>query len=112
DAFIRAYEPKGGKFSIDVSRSADGIDIKVTGTSAHGSRPEEGVNPLPRLALFLQASGVELADNHYLKAVKYLNDLYGIGYLGENMGVGYGDDFMGPLTISPNLIRERDRQLE
>jgi acetylornithine deacetylase/succinyl-diaminopimelate desuccinylase-like protein len=112
DAFIRAYEPKGGKFSIDVSRSADGIDIKVTGTSAHGSRPEEGVNPLPRLALFLQASGVALADNHYGKAVKYLNDIYGIGYLGESMGVGYSDDFMGPLTMSPNLMRERGQQLE
>ena len=111
-AFIRAYEPRGGKFSIDVGRSADGIDVKVTGTSAHGSRPEEGVNPLPRLALFLQASGVALADNHYRKAVKYLNDLYGIGYLGESMGVGYADDFMGPLTMSPNLIRERDGQLE
>ena len=111
-AFIRAYEPHGGKFSIDVGRSADGIDVKVTGTSAHGSRPEEGVNPLPRLALFLQASGVALADNHYRKAVQYLNDLYGIGYLGENMGVGYADDFMGPLTMSPNLIRERDQQLE
>jgi predicted dipeptidase len=111
-AFIREYEPRGGKFSIDVSRSANGIDVKVTGTSAHGSRPEEGVNPLPRLALFLQASGVALADNHYLKAVKYLNDLYGTGYLGENMGVGYSDDFMGPLTTSPNLIRERGQQLE
>jgi predicted dipeptidase len=111
-AFIRAYEPRGGKFSIDVNRSADGIDIKVTGTSAHGSRPEEGVNPLPRLALFLQASGVTLADNHYLKAVKYLNDLYGTGYLGESMGVGYSDDFMGPLTMSPNLIRARDGALE
>ena len=111
-AFIRAYEPRGGRFSIDVSRSAEGIDVKVTGTSAHGSRPEEGVNPLPRLALFLQASGVALADNHYRKAVKYLNDLYGVGYLGESMGVGYADDFMGPLTMSPNLIRERDRQLE
>jgi acetylornithine deacetylase/succinyl-diaminopimelate desuccinylase-like protein len=112
DAFIRAYEPKGGKFAIDVTRSADGIDVKVTGASAHGSRPEEGVNPLPRLALFLQASGVALADNHYLKAVKYLNDLYGVGYLGESMGVGYSDDFMGPLTLSPTLIRARDDALE
>ncbi len=44
------------------------------------------------------------------KAVKYLSDLYGIGYLGEKMGVGYRDDFMGPLTMSPNLIREARRQ--
>jgi predicted dipeptidase len=104
-AFLQTYEPQGGKFAIDIARGADGIDIKVTGTSAHGSRPEEGVNPLPRLALFLQESGAPLAANHYLKAVKYIDALYGTGYLGEKMGLAYKDDFMGPLTFSPNLVR-------
>ena len=28
------------------------------------------------------------------------------------MGFGYRDDFMGPLTFSPNLIREKDGKLE
>jgi predicted dipeptidase len=111
-AFVKKYESRGGKFAIDVVKGADSVELKVTGTSAHGSRPEEGVNPLPRLALFLQESGVVLADNHYAKAVKYLNDLYGTGYLGEKMGVGYKDDFMGPLTMSPNLIGEKDGKLE
>jgi predicted dipeptidase len=104
-AFLQKYESQGGKFAIEIVRSADSIDIKVAGTSAHGSRPEEGVNPLPRLALFLQESGAPLAANHYLKAVKYIDALYGTGYLGEKMGLGYTDDFMGPLTFSPNLIR-------
>ena len=104
-AFLQKYEGQGGKFSIDIARGTDGIELKVTGVSAHGSRPEEGVNPLPRLALFLQESGVPLAPNHYLKAVKYIDALYGTGYLGEKMGLGYADDFMGPLTFSPNLVR-------
>ncbi|CAN7381399.1 dipeptidase [Variovorax sp. LjRoot290] len=111
-AFIQKYEGQGGKFGIDIAKSADSIEIKVVGVSAHGSRPEEGVNPLPRLALFLQESGVALDDNHHAKAVKYLNALYGTDYLGEKMGVGYKDDFMGPLTMSPNLIREKDGKLE
>ena len=111
-AFVQKYEGQGGKFGIDIAKGADSVEIKVTGVSAHGSRPEEGVNPLPRLALFLQESGVALADNHYAKAIKYLNDLYGTDYLGEKMGVGYEDDFMGPLTMSPNLIREKDGKLE
>jgi predicted dipeptidase len=114
--FVQAYERQGGKFSIDVARNGngngDGIDVKVTGVSAHGSRPEEGVNPLPRLALFLRYAGVPLASNHYAKAIKYLGDLYGTGYLGEKMGLGYRDAFMGPLTFSPNLIREKDGKLE
>jgi len=111
-AFEERYEKLGGKFTIDVVKGPDRVDVKVTGASAHGSRPEEGVNALPRLTLFLQESGIPLASNHYAKAIKYLNDLYGTGYLGEQMNLGYADDFMGPLTMSPNLIRERDGALE
>ncbi|MDM0008290.1 dipeptidase [Variovorax sp. J22G73] len=112
-AFLQKYEGQGGKFAIDIARGADGVELKVTGVSAHGSRPEEGVNPLPRLALFLQESGVQLAPNHYLKAVRYIDALYGTGYLGEKMGLGYADDFMGPLTFSPNLVRmDKDGRLE
>ncbi|SEL43347.1 dipeptidase, putative [Variovorax sp. YR750] len=103
--FLQKYEPQGGKFAIAVTRGTDSIDIKVTGTSAHGSEPQNGVNPLPRLGLFLLESGVTLADNQFLKAVKYVDALYGTGYLGEKIGLGYKDDFMGPLTFSPNLIR-------
>jgi acetylornithine deacetylase/succinyl-diaminopimelate desuccinylase-like protein len=111
-AFIQKYEPHGGKFTIDVAKGADSLEVKVTGSSAHGSRPEEGVNPVPRLTLFLQESKLALADNHFAKAVRYINDIFGTGYLGEKLGVGYKDDFMGPLTISPNLIREVDGKVE
>ena len=110
-AFIEKYAPQG-RFAIDITQGADSLEVKVTGSSAHGSRPEEGVNPLPRLTLFLRESGIALADNHYARAAKYLDDLYGTGYLGEKMGVAYKHDFMGPLTLSPNLVREKDGQLE
>jgi acetylornithine deacetylase/succinyl-diaminopimelate desuccinylase-like protein len=109
--FIAQHEAQG-KFSIDVTRNGDGVDVKVTGSSAHGSRPEEGVNPVPRLAMFLQSSGVTFADNQYAHAIRYLTDLYGTDYLGDKLGVAYRDDFMGPLTISPTLIRERNGKLE
>lgn len=103
--FLRKYEAQGGKFAIDIARGADSIELKVTGVSAHGSRPEEGVNPVPRLALFLKESGLALAPNGFRQAVDYLDALYGTGYLGEKLGLGYADDFMGPLTFSPNLVR-------
>ena len=112
DGFISKYQNQGGSFAIDFQKGEQSVDLKVTGTSAHGSRPEEGVNPLPRLALFLRESGLTLADNHYAKAIRYLNDLYGTDYLGETMGVGYADEFMGPLTMSPTLVRESGDRLE
>ncbi|WP_455287253.1 dipeptidase [Cupriavidus necator] len=109
--FLRRHTPRG-KFSIDVKRDGNEVEVKVTGASAHGSRPEEGVNPLPRLALFLQASDVRFAENHYLNAVRYLNDLYGLDYLGNKMEVAYRDPFMGPLTMSPTLVRERGEYVD
>lgn len=111
-AFVANYQPQGGAFSIDVAQDGGAVVVKVTGASAHGSRPEEGVNPLPRLALFLKESGLALAPNGYAQAVRYLTDLYGTDYLGRTMGLAYSDDFMGPLTMSPNLIREKDGKVD
>lgn len=111
-AFVAKYQPQGGAFSIDVAQDGGAVVVKVTGASAHGSRPEEGVNPLPRLALFLKESGLALAPNGYAQAVRYLTDLYGTDYLGRTMGLAYSDDVMGPLTMSPNLIREKDGKVD
>ena len=111
-AFVAKYQPQGGAFSIDVAQDGGAVGVKVTGASAHGSRPEEGVNPLPRLALFLKESGLALAPNGYAQAMRYLTDLYGTDYLGRTMGLAYSDDFMGPLTMSPNVIREKDGKVD
>lgn len=110
-AFVAANLAQG-KFAIEVAPRADGVDLKVTGTSAHGSRPEEGVNPLPRLALFLQGAGVPLVDNGYAQATRYIADLFGLDYLGNRMGLAYADSFMGPLTASPTLVRENAGKVE
>ncbi|RCW68846.1 dipeptidase [Pseudorhodoferax soli] len=110
--FVPQYTPQGGKFAIEVAPRADGVDLKVTGTSAHGSRPEEGVNPLPRLALFLQGAGVPLVDNGYAQATRYIAELFGLDYLGNKMGLAYADPFMGPLTASPTLVRENAGKVE
>ncbi|MEJ5027792.1 dipeptidase [Comamonas sp. MYb69] len=117
DSFV-ASNQQFGKFSVDLVSSANKIDIKVTGTSAHGSRPEEGVNPVPRLALLLQsalmpAQGQPLVQqNQYSEAVRYINGVFGMDYFGKGLNVAYADDFMGPLTISPNLIKPGNGQLE
>lgn len=117
DAFVAQHQALG-KFSIDVVPAAGRIDIKVTGSSAHGSRPEEGVNPLPRLTLFLQqtlmagAGPALVQSNQYSDAVRYVNGVYGLDYFGKGLGVAYADDFMGPLTVSPTFIKAANGQLE
>jgi len=117
DGFVDGHQ-KLGKFGIDIVPGAHKIDIKVTGASAHGSRPEEGVNPVPRLALFVQqallAEGEKplLQGNQYTDAIRYINDVYGLDYFGNALKLAYADDFMGPLTISPNFIKAANGQLE
>ncbi len=117
DAFV-AQNQQYGKFGIDIAPATNKIDIKVTGSSAHGSRPEEGVNPVPRLALFLQqalmAEGAQplVAHNQYSDAVRYINGVFGLDYFGKGLGLAYADDFMGPLTISPNFIKDANGKLE
>lgn len=117
DAFIAEHQAQG-KFAIEVQPGSGAVTVKVTGTSAHGSRPEEGVNPVPRLALFLQqtlmpAQGAALVrPNQYSQAVRYINGVFGLDYFGKQLGVAYADDFMGPLTLSPNLIQAVDGKLE
>ena len=106
----RSTKAKVGKFTIDVAKGADGVDVKVTGMSAHGSRPEEGVNPLPRLALFLQESGVALGGQPLHQGREVPERPVWHGLSGRENWRGLQDDFMGPLTISPNLIREARRQ--
>lgn len=117
DAFIAEHRAQG-KFAIEVQPGSGAVTVKVTGASAHGSRPEEGVNPVPRLALFLQqtlmpAQGAALVGpNQYSQAVRYINGVFGLDYFGKQLGVAYADDFMGPLTLSPNLIQAVDGKLE
>ena len=117
DDFVHRHEAQG-KFAIDVQRAEGQVTVKVTGSSAHGSRPEEGVNPVPRLALFLQQSlmpeqgAALLQPNQYSQAVRYINGVFGLDYLGRQLGIAYADDFMGPLTLSPNLIKPVDGKLE
>ena len=118
EGFIAQHQAQGGKFAIEVQPASGAVTVKVTGTSAHGSRPEEGVNPVPRLALFLQqalmpAQGAALVQtNQYSQAVRYITGVFGLDYFGKQLGIAYADDFMGPLTLSPNLIKAADSQLE
>ena len=111
--FLQTYSAQGGTFAIDIAQAGgNAVAVKVTGASAHGSRPEEGVNPLPRLALFLQESGLALQPNGYADAVRYMVDLFGLDYLGQRLSVAYGDDFMGPLTASPTTVFAKAGRVE
>ncbi len=98
----------GGDFNIDISAEGGKVKVVVRGKSAHSSEPENGINPVPRLLVFLANSGVGFASNHYTIAAKYVRDNFGLDYLGHQLGIGYEDPFMGPLTASPTYLELQD----
>jgi succinyl-diaminopimelate desuccinylase len=81
------YDPEKAKeFGVTFE---DGKIIS-RGKSAHGSTPEKGINAMPAI---LQYLGLDFIYN---KAFK------------EKFGVGELEDETGKLTLSPNLIEQKD----
>jgi dipeptidase D len=84
-----------------------GQDLLVTakGTSAHSSKPEDGVNAISMLADALAVR--PWPDNSAGALVNFLNDMVGTGYYAEKFGnIAYRDAFMGPMTFAPTVIRQ------
>ncbi|ALM51712.1 dipeptidase [Halomonas huangheensis] len=104
-------EANGGDFQVTSEVEGDQVLLTVSGKSAHSSKPDSGLNPVPRMAGLLAESEVPFRDNHYTAAMRYLNDNFGLDYHGEKLGVAYQHDFMGPLLISPTLLELTDEQL-
>jgi dipeptidase D len=78
---------------------SQGADLLVTakGTSAHSSKPEDGVNAVSMLADALAVR--DWPDN--------TAGALGTGYYGEKFGsIAYRDAFMGPMTFAPTVIHQ------
>ncbi|WP_227368930.1 dipeptidase [Halomonas sp. M20] len=108
----QAYaEDNGGDFEVTTEVMDDTVTLTVKGQSAHSSRPQSGVNPVPRMAGMLVNSDVDFQQNQYTRAIHYIDDNYGLDFKGEKLGVGYDHDFMGPLTLTPTYLEEQEGKL-
>lgn len=87
------------------------LSIGALGVSAHSSKPEDGVNAISMLA---DALKVQAWPNNTAGAlVNFLNDMIGPGLYGEQFGaIAYRDDFMGPMTLAPTVIRQSGDALQ
>ncbi|MGQ7246490.1 dipeptidase [Halomonas sp. V046] len=108
DAYAKA---NGGDFEVTSEVDDGAVTLTVKGKSAHSSKPDSGINPVPRLTGLLGESEVAFSANHYTAAIAYLNGNYGLDYHGEKLGVAYEHDFMGPLLVSPTYLELGDDRL-
>jgi predicted dipeptidase len=112
DAQSEEYvKANGGNFQVMTEVQNDTVKVTIKGESAHSSKPDHGVNPLPRLAGLLAHSGIDFKSNQYTAAVHYIDDNYGLDYHGRKLGVEYNHDFMGPLLISPTYLENQGDKL-
>lgn len=96
--------------NVILSSQQDAVFISVKGESAHSSEPESGRNAIAYLAEALK--GVELENNSDGQAIKFINQLIGLGLYGEQFGnISYKHDFMGPMTVSPTLLSRKGNEI-
>jgi len=89
---------------VAVTEVNQGIKVSVKGTSAHSSEPEAGFNAIAHLAEVFK--GIELENNSDGQAIEFINQLIGLDLYGNNFGeIAYSHDFMGPMTVSPTLLK-------
>lgn len=81
------------------------LTIGARGVSAHSSKPEDGRNAISQLADALQVHAWPPQGAGAL--VNFLNEMVGTGLYGERFGrIAYRDDFMGPMTFVPTVIKD------
>lgn len=105
----RGARHKGMRYTI--TWQGRQLHIQAQGLSAHSSKPEDGVNAVSMLADALKVRA--WPDNGAGTLVNFLNDLVGTGIHGERFGkIAYRDNFMGPMTFSPTVIKQTPEGIE
>lgn len=104
-AAVRARAAAQQGMQYDFSVPGKQLRIRARGVSAHSSKPEDGVNAISMLADALKVS--TWPDRGPGALVNFLNELVGTGLYGERFGtIAYRDDFMGPMTFAPTVIKD------
>ncbi|MCG9696812.1 dipeptidase [Shewanella sp. Isolate11] len=83
------------------------LTILADGKSAHSSTPEDGINAVTHLAELL--SGFDWPQTQAALTQNFIAEMIGLGLNAEQFGdIGYSDDFMGPMTLAPTVIKQDD----
>jgi len=97
--------------AFDFQLESTRLTITALGKSAHSSKPEEGINAIPYLANLL--ADTRWKSNGAGTLVNFINDNIGLGLEGKKFGnIAYHDDFMGPMTVSPTVIKQNKNNIE
>ena len=87
----------------------NGLMVEAHGVAAHGGTPEEGVNAVGRLMMFLAQLPLE---GELATAVKFLAERIGLEWNGESMGIAMSDEVSGELTLNLGTVNGDEKGFE
>ena len=96
---------------LQIVRKEDGAEIRVKGTAAHASTPEQGVNGITALIRLLLA--LPLAEHPSREALRHLGALMPHGdSAGRALGIAMEDEISGQLTLAFSLLKMGETGIE
>lgn len=102
DHILEAYNQQHGA-QLSLESLEDSIyTIKSKGISAHGSRPEAGVNAIAHLLNFLEKLDLQIGD--LTNFIRFYSRFIGLEINGQSIGCGLEDKESGKLTFNPGVL--------
>jgi succinyl-diaminopimelate desuccinylase len=109
EALIDEFKQCNGyEIALDVMGNI--INLSCNGKTAHGSTPEEGLNAISIMMLFLNR--FYGANDDVARFIKIYNDKIGMQYNGEAMNPSYYDDMSGKMTLNVGKIALDEHKLD
>lgn len=105
---IERFSPKN-KARVSFTVENDMVQVRVKGKSAHGSKPEHGINAAAALIDLL--SQLELKDEGLEEFVSTLNSKIGYETDGKSLRISGTDCVAGPLTVNLGTVAMDEAQL-
>ncbi|MEA3422197.1 MAG: dipeptidase PepV [Bacillota bacterium] len=81
----------------------DEYEIESKGVSAHGSRPDKGINAISHLIKFLDNIDLQIGDQSTF--IRTISRHIGLEYNGQNIGCGFEDEESGKLVLNIGMIK-------
>lgn len=105
---LKAYnsETKG---NISFERKEGYVLIQSKGVSAHGARPESGINAIAHLLDFL--SHLDLAIGDLANFIRFYKHHINTEINGESIGCHFSDELSGPLTFNVGTIKQDSEEI-
>ncbi|NCB41585.1 MAG: M20 family peptidase [Clostridia bacterium] len=92
---------KNNECGVVLKAMDGGTQIKILGSPAHASMPQDGLNALQCMFYFLQLLPLAKDD---IKIIQVLKDKFRMEYYGQNVGLDKADD-SGRLTLNLGVMR-------